>query len=349
MDHNLTIESSSLENYSINFLDYVNDVFYKRIHEVEPWPASLLPFLIIPGLFLNILAFAILVRRQLCLEHEGFVYFGGIQLVNVAVIAYDLIPFWISSFSPYSNNILITSDASCKVLIHVDHVLTSASGWLAVAALFDVYLRRRRAQSTEKKICGCTHFPSKYCTLFGAGFTTGSIFFQLIVGCLWLIPFTEFVGIKRMEYCHIDLPSSYSLFVFAVERFPVLVLTPVLLIALAYIALGRGEYGASYDAMEESISSDAKDFTKATIGVATASLLLKSPLFIIKSILPRDALHRSDFRFNLIFFGLTALSLVNLVVMPVVCLATLSGMRQAIASITRSRCTDRRSARRVTP
>lgn len=337
---------SSHDNDSMfELVNLVEDFNYIHPKGVELWPACLLPFLIIPGLFCNILAFAILVKRQMCLEHEGFVYLAAIQLINIAVLAYDVTPFWVSSFSQ-SNNVLITSDASCKALIHLDHVLSSASGWLVVAMLFNVYLRRRL--QTDTKVCGCTEFPAKYCTLFGAGFATGSIFFQLVVGCLWLIPFTQFIDKEFIQYCHIDLPPSYALWVFVIERLPILVLTPVLLIAVAYVALGRGDIEVSFNALEESTpSSNVQDFSKTSTWVATASVLLKAPIFITKSVLPRDISHHW-LRFDVIFFSLNTLSHVNLVVMPIVCLATLSGMREVIASVTGGKCSECRCARRVT-
>src|SRR6218665_601078 len=139
------------------------------------------------GLFTNILAFVVLVRGRLWLQHEGYVYLAANFCVNVGILSFCTTSFWLTSvfgMRPYYPP--NTSTFMCKVWRFLMSIFF-ASGWLCVALLFNVYLREHLI---HRRRCGCPMLAAKYCTLYASKIILGVIFSVLFVfGLPYLVLF----------------------------------------------------------------------------------------------------------------------------------------------------------------
>ena len=178
--HDYNNENLQQEHTANNSFDLWDAIPYSSVQIIWVFYAAstVCPIAICVGVFTNILALIVLVRRRLWLKHEGYVYLAANFCINVGILLFCTSSLWITSSKEwvhyYPPN---TSTFMCKVW----HFLMSiffAPGWLCVALLLNVYLREHLI---HRRRCGCPMFAAKYCSLLASKIIIGVIFGVLVV------------------------------------------------------------------------------------------------------------------------------------------------------------------------
>lgn len=303
---------------------------------------AVLGLVIVVGGFCNLSAIVVLIRLRLWLKNEGYVHLLAILTGNIVIIVIVDFPHWMSLFR-HSYHVGLTADAVCKVW-HFLACVVFSTGWYVVALLVGVYLRRRPISDLQSR--SCRGLADKYCTLTGSKVVVGVISGAFAVINLWQLWSAELIefnvgGEYFGKFCEIT-HYWYSIF-FVWEHvslciiwfLPVLVIVPALLVAVLW-ARRRGSSagrGFSFRQMsdnddEDDESGDAGDLARASLLIGLTLFLLQSPIIVIYIFLTFDYHGKIAVAYGVAHI----LSTSHLIVVPVLCLASIARMRMELQS-----------------
>lgn len=293
-----------------------------------------LPFVIIIGTVCNVLAFVILIRHRLWIQHEGYLYLAAILISNTVQLNAICGSRWLYLFH-HSYHIANTADFMCKLWTLVTRVIQSA-GWLVDALLFNIYLH----WSLSKR-CGCPNLAAKYCTLFGTQVVLVLYLMASVLINLWLFSITSLHYFMNETFCYaaeiFDTEIKLLKLVsdFLANFFPTMVLVPILWLM---VVCTRWRFsGFSFrqiDDDDDGNNGNAKDLVKASVCCATAVFFLRSPLYLMYMLTEFHFFHHYPYR---LFFALHLISWTYPVSVPIICLVVLTRFREDVKSMT-ERC-----------
>lgn len=325
--------NSSVEDY----YDYLGEwEGVAHIRSLNYATMVVLGLVVIVGGFCNISTVVVLIRRRLWLQNEGYIHLLAILVGNIVIIVIVTFPHWMSLFRD-SYHVGLTSNAACKVWHFLAYVVFS-TGWYVVALLLGVYWRDRLTRGVEFRCV--RRLTVKYCTLLGSKVVVGVIsgaFAVMNLWHLWSVELIEFsVGDehygKLCEVAH-DWYSHFYMWEYVslgiIWYLPVLVIVPLLLVAILWTRRSTAFGGFSFRRMNDDESdSDDGGFARAALLIGLTVFLLQSPIIIIYICLT------VDYHENLtVAYGVAhILATTHLVVVPVLCLATVARMREEIRS-----------------
>lgn len=351
MEENLTWEQvSDAEEFDIAMDGVEEFIDYEVMASVEK---CLFPILIVTGLFLNIVALVILVRRSLWLHHEAYIYLIAILINDVAQLGAVYVPWWLALFHD-TYHVAYSSEIVCKFWMLLTRLVQS-SGWFQTAMLCNVDVRLRLETTDRRR--ACSDICRRCCTLRGTLVSVALLLGASIVVNFWYFvkaTLQHFGGDVRICYAG-DMFMRTNVYVklalnCLVNYIPVIVLTPMLGIMIV-ISMNR-RLGFDFSRVDGEAAGggvDAGEPGKLALWLALVLFVLRSP-FHLMHLLDESRIFHS-YR---AYFAVYVFSLLHPVAVPIFCFAVPSRFRQEAKAMA-VRCWDytvercRRRRRRSVP